>query len=78
MSKNMLKTQTKMLLYLSNLQSHINYALFSWGSILTQSILKKNTGYAKKAIRSLFNLNSQGRMKPYYKKAQLQFQEIGF
>ena len=71
MCKNMLKTHTKRLLYLSNIQSHINYALSSWGSMLTHSNLKKIQVMQNKAVRSLFNLNSRERMKPYYKKAKL-------
>ena len=71
MSKNMLSTYTKRLLYMSNVQSHINYAISSWGPMLTKANLKKIQVMQNKAIRALFNLKTRERLKPYFKKANL-------
>jgi hypothetical protein len=71
MAKNILPVYAKCLLYLSNIQSHIIYALSSWGSMISQANLRKIKVMQNNAIRAIFNLGRRISLKQYYKKANL-------
>ena len=71
MTRNILPSHAKRLLYLSNIQSHITYALSSWGSMMSQTCLRKIKVAQNKAIRAIFNLNKRTNLTKYYKKANV-------
>ena len=71
MSKNLLSTASKKILYYANIQSHLTYAISAWGPMITMRNFKKIQVQQNKAIRSLFVLNRRTRLQPYFKTAKI-------
>ena len=59
------------MLYFSDVQSHINYALSVWGPMLKVSDLKKIKIQENKSIRLIFKVGRRARLSELYKKAHL-------
>ena len=75
MTRNVLPSHSKRLLYLSHIQSHLNYALSSWGSMISQTCLRKVKVAQNKAIRAIFNLSKRTSLAKYYRKANVMMVE---
>ena len=71
MIKNTLTTEIKIMLYYSNVQSHINYALSVWGPMIKLSDLKRLKIQQNKSIRLIFKVGRRARLSELYKKAHL-------
>ena len=71
MVKNIVPFYLKRIIYLANIQSHLNYAVCVWGSMLTSSNRNKVKVKQNHAIRAIFNLNRRTSVKPFFKKARL-------
>ena len=71
MVKNIVPFYLKRIIYLANIQSHLNYAVCVWGSMLTSSNRNKVKVKQNHAIRAIFNLNRRTSVKPFLKKARL-------
>jgi len=77
MVKNLLPMKTKRLIYFSNIQSHINYAISAWGSVMKTSDVKKIMVQQNKAIRSIFNAGKRARLSELYKQSKvLKFDDL--
>ena len=67
MVKNMLPVKSKLLIYNSNVSSHLNYALSTWGPMLKARDIKKIQVQQNKSIRQIFNLKKRDRLSHFYK-----------
>ena len=67
MVKNILPSQSKRLLYYSNVQSHLMYAISAWGPMLTlrdKNILQK---LQNKSLKLICNIKNRTQIEPFYK-----------
>ena len=71
MVKHMLPLYVKRLLYMSNVESHLNYGMAAWGPMLSACNLKKLKIQQNKAIRALLNIPIRTRITPCYKRARI-------
>ena len=59
MVKNMLPVESKLLIYNSNVYSHLNYALSTWGPMLKKRDIKKIQVQQNKSIRQIYNIKKR-------------------
>ena len=71
MVKNMLPVKSKLLIYHSNVSSHLNYALSTWGPMLKERDIKKIQIQQNKSIRQIFNLKKRERLSQFYKSGNI-------
>jgi len=71
MTKKLLPLKSKLLVYHANIQSHLNYAISSWGPMIKEKDLKQLRKQQNIAIRSIFNIGSRASLSPYYKQASI-------
>ncbi len=71
------------IVYFALIESHLNYALLSWGSKLNHDQLNKLVALQKKAVRLIYNLKYNAHTATYFKKGNilrlndlLQYQQI--
>lgn len=77
MTKNMLPYFSKRLIYLTNVECHLLYGISAWGSMLTQSNLKKLIAKQNNAIRAVSNIRRRDRIQPHYKSGKfLKLQDL--
>jgi len=71
MVKNILPVKSKLLIYNSNVYSHLNYALSAWGPLLKSRDVKRLQIQQNKSIRQIFNLRKRTNLAEFYKKAKI-------
>ena len=71
MVKNFLPSHIKRMIYLTNIQSHLNYAMCVWGPMLNSSNRNKIRVKQNHAVRAIFQVNRRTSVKPLLKKARL-------
>jgi len=77
MTKNILPTHAKLLLYHSNVSSHLNYAISAWGPMLKEQDRKKIQIQQNKSVRHIFNISKRTGLAEYYKRGNiLKFNDI--
>ena len=71
MVKNMLPVKSKLLIYNSNVNSHLNYGLSVWGPMLKDKDIKKIQVQQNKSIRNIFNVKARVRLNEFYKRGNI-------
>lgn len=71
MVKNLLPTDIKLLIYYTNIQSHINYAISAWGPMMKARDISKIKVQQNKAIRLIFNSGKRARLSELYKRSKV-------
>jgi hypothetical protein len=71
MVKNMLPVESKLLIYNSNVSSHLNYALSVWGPMLKEQDIKKIQIQQNKSLRQIFCIKRRTRLNQFYKRGNI-------
>ena len=71
MMRNILPIHAKILLYHSNVASHLNYATSVWGPMLKEQDKKKIQIQQNKSVRHIFRINKRTRLAEYYKRGNI-------
>ena len=71
MTKNILPSSTKLLIYFANVHSHLIYALSVWGPMLKLGELNKIRKQQNKSVRLIFNVSNRTRLSEYYRKGNM-------
>ena len=71
MAKNILPIESKLLLYFSNVQSHLVYAISAWGPLLKKGDLKCIKKQQNKSLRLIYNLGRRTHLEPFYRKGNI-------
>ena len=68
MTKHFLPYFSKKVIYQTNVESHLLYAISAWGPMINGSILRKLIVKQNSAIRAVSNIKRRARILPHYKK----------
>lgn len=71
MVKNIVPVKCKLLIYNSNIFSHLSYALSVWGPMLRDKDKKKIQIQQNRSIRQIFNISKRTRLLEFYKKGNI-------
>ena len=71
MVKNMLPVKSKLLIYHSNVNSHLNYALSVWGPMLKERDLKKLQVQQNNSLRRIFKIKPRINLANFYKSGKI-------
>ena len=71
MVKNILPSQSKRLLYYSNVQSHLMYAISAWGPMLTLRDKNMFQKLQNKSLKLICNIKNRTQIEPFYKQSKI-------
>ena len=71
MIKNILPVKSRLLIYNSNVYTHVNYALSAWGPLLKIKDVKRLQVQQNKSVRQIFNLSRRTNLAEFYKKGKI-------